>query len=115
MLEFSRPLGSTFGIDPRASWMPVDVGYSPNDAKQPVRAFPVTELLGAVGLQTFRFRQEAPKRYRYFLWDQPLPAMAARAAIAGALVATDGMTYEFTMRERGKFKLFDHSTPVEVP
>ena len=115
LLQQSVPMRSTFGIDPRAAWHSLDVGYSPNDIQQRVLGFPVVELLGAVGLQSFLLKQVDPRsrKYRYLLWQEPLPLPVARAAFSGAVEGLEGMCYEFLIRKRGSFKVFDHSLPVE--
>lgn len=115
LLQQSVPMGSTFGFDPRAGWLSLDVGYSPNDIHQPVERFPVVELLGAIGLQTFRPEptDRRSRGYRYFLWSNPLPGSVARAAFAGALEGLEGCRYAFSVRNSGSFKVFDRSIPIE--
>lgn len=115
LLQQSVPMTSTFGFDLRAGWLSLDVGYSPNDIHQPVERFPVVELLGAIGLQNFRPEptDRWSRRYRYFLWSDPLPASVARAAFAGALEGLEGRHLEFSVRNSGSFKVFDRSIPVE--
>lgn len=115
VLDIPWPMRSTFGIDPRASWMALDVGYSPNETRQPVQGFPFTELLGAVGLQTFSFGQVDRRAYRYTLWERPLPAMIARPTFAGVSLGPGGTPYEFRVRERGSYKVLERSTPLGTP
>lgn len=115
LLQQSVPMGSTFGFDPRAGWLSLDVGYSPNDIRQPVERFPVVELFGAIGLQNFR-PEPTDRRslgYRYFLWSEPLPRAVARAAFADALEGLEGRRYGFSVRNSGSFKVFDRSIPIE--
>ena len=52
---FTNTVGMTgrFGFDPRSSWDTLNTGYSPNDQGEEVDSYPATELLAAIGLQTF--------------------------------------------------------------
>jgi len=54
MLDNPMPLTGRFGVDPRAAWNALDMGFSPNDQKMKVATYPAVELLAAVGLQRCR-------------------------------------------------------------
>jgi len=107
-LLFRSPVGMTsrIGVDPRSSWNALDTGYSPNDQnQQPVDTYPAVELLAAVGLQTFS-PSVVEDTYLCSPWEQPLPAIAARAAVSGILRMSEQRSYGFTVLSRGKFKFF---------
>ena len=54
LLEQRADATSRLGLDPRSSWNTLDTGFSPNDQQLPVDTYAATELLAAVGLETFR-------------------------------------------------------------
>lgn len=112
LLHVARPLTGRFGVDPRAAWNTLDVGFSPNEQQMQVATYPAAELFAAIGLQRFRPVQEGatkPVQFRYSTWSVPLPPCVARAASAGLLTAANVTTYRFRIRQRGSYKGFDHA------
>jgi CRISPR-associated protein Csb3 len=103
VLESRIGLSSRIGLDVRSSWNTLDEGFSPNDQNLPVDTYPLTELLGAVGLQTFRPAQVGGG-YAYTCWSRPVPAVVARAVACGAVPVEGGTRYRFEIGARGKFK-----------
>lgn len=86
----SDPLGKTvpmrgsFNFDARCAWQAIDLGYSPNEHRQSVVGSPVVELLAAWGLEHARPRRTEERRtYCYAVWEDLLPPMLARPALAG--------------------------------
>ena len=115
VLNVARPLTGRFGVDPRAAWNALDVGFSPNSQQMEVATYPATELLAAVGLQRFRPLREGetrPARFRYATWSAPLPSCVAGAASAGLLTAGSTKNYRFLIAERGSYKGFDYAITV---
>lgn len=110
LFDAGRPLTGRFGVDPRAAWNALDVGFSPNEQGMEVLTFPAVELLAAVGIQGFPPLQEENARFRYATWAVPLPACVARPASAGLLPAGDVRTYRFRITSRGSYKGFDYAT-----
>ena len=112
VLESRVGMSSRIGLDTRSSWNTLDQGFSPNDQTLPVDTYPLTELLGAVGLQTFR-----PARvgggYVYTCWSSPMPAVVARAVTSGNVRVEGTNRYRFEIGARGKFKFFTKATPHE--
>jgi CRISPR-associated protein Csb3 len=109
-----QPVGMTsrLGLDPRSSWNTLDTGFSPNDQKLAVDTYPATELLAAIGLETFR-PSPAEDGYVYAIWSNPLPAIVARAAASGNLDIHGITRYCFEVASRGKFKYFTKAALLE--
>jgi CRISPR-associated protein Csb3 len=102
-------MSGRYGFDPRSSWDTLNTGYSPNDQGEEVDSYPATELLAAIGLQTFR--PAAHNGYYQFTpWEQPLPTIAARCAACGSVNPTGTRPYRFAVLSRGKFKNFSKAT-----
>ncbi len=103
---------SRLGLDPRSSWNTLDTGFSPNDQQLPVDTYPATELLAAIGLETFR-PSPADDGYVYAVWSNPLPVIVARAAASGNLDIQGITRYCFEVASRGKFKYFTTASLLE--
>jgi len=114
LFEIARPLTGRFGLDPRAAWRSLDVGFSPNEQGMQVATFPAVELLAAVGLQRFRPVGASEGTFIYATWGIPLPPLLACAAAAGALPAGRVRTYRFEITARGKYKGFSFATYEEM-
>jgi CRISPR-associated protein Csx14 len=112
LFEAGQPLTGRFGVDPRAAWNPLDVGFSPNKQQMEVSTYPAVELLAAIGLQGFRPREAEKGRWRYASWSIPLPPPVARAACAGVVPAGEVYRYRFEIATRGSYKGFDFATPI---
>jgi CRISPR-associated protein Csb3 len=88
--EKQLPLGGSFNFDARRAWTTIDVGFSPDQQKKNgmlsgVDGSPVVEILAAMGLEHARPDEYVPrKKVRYAVWNDALPPMLARAALAGA-------------------------------
>lgn len=107
-----QPLTGRFGIDPRAAWNAIDVGFSPNEQGMEVATFPAVELLAAVGLQRFRPVEDENACLKYSTWSVPLPASVASAAIARLVPGGDMTTYRFRIATRGSYKGLDYAVPA---
>lgn len=103
---------SRLGLDPRSSWNTLDTGFSPNDQQLPVDTYAATELLAAIGLETFR-PSPAHDGYVYAIWSNPLPVIVARAAASGNLNIHGVSRYCFEIASRGKFKYFTKASLLE--
>jgi len=112
LFDASQPLTGRFGVDPRAAWNTLDVGFSPNEQQMEVVTFPVVELVAAIGLQGFRPRQHDDDSFRYATWSEPLPVPIARAACAGCLSAGIVRHFSFRVATRGSYKGFDYASPI---
>lgn len=79
---FARPQSSSFRFDWRRDYIPLDVGFSPNDHGE-VRmvGYPLVELLAAIGLQHARPLRLNKLLYRYGAWGAELPTLFARAML----------------------------------
>jgi len=95
-----------FGIDPRSAWNALDLGYSPNSHNKDAATYPAVEVLGCLGLQTFR----PPAKRRtvgYSLWTEPLPLSVARLAAFRPWPGLPRLEYEFSIDKRGQnYKFF---------
>lgn len=110
------PLSGRFGFDPTASWVALDVGWSPNEQGVEVGTRAAIELLAAIGLQRFR---PAPVpgesfTYRYTAWTVPLPPAVAAPIAAGACPAKGRRVFQFRIAKRGSYKGFDRANPTET-
>jgi hypothetical protein len=107
-------MSGRFGLDPRAAWNALDFGSSPDAQGQKVYTFPATELFAAIGLQGHRPRPLARGRYAYWLWLEPLPLVAARAACGGALPDPATPAFQFEVSKRNKsYSSFTFAHPLE--
>lgn len=104
------PMSGRLGVDPGPAWDALDVGFSPNEQSFDVDTAPVTEVLGAVGLQRFRPARKGRRGLAFAVWSEPLPVIAARAAAACAL---PGRRYGFAVNSRGKYKSFGYAEEME--
>ena len=111
ILEFRIGMTGRIGLDTRSSWNTLDEGFSPNDQTLPVDTYPATELLAAIGLETFR-PTKTPDGYVYGSWMKPLPVVAARAMASGAPKLPNLHRYRFEIGTRGKFKFLTKSSPI---
>lgn len=110
LFQVACPLTRRFGVDPRAAWNALDVGFSPNEQSMKVATFPAVELLAAVGLQGFRPAKINRERFHYATWSIPLPAVVARVASLGILPEQYVQKYRFGIAQRGSYKGFDYAT-----
>lgn len=114
LFNAGRVLTGRFGVDPRAAWNALDVGFSPNTQGMAVETFPAVELLAAVGLQRFRpvqVTQDGKPAFRYTTWSVPLAPSVAGAATAGLLPWAVVKPYRFRIAERGSYKGFGYAIP----
>ena len=112
VLESSIGMKGRIGLDTRSSWNTLDEGFSPNDQNLRVDTYPATELLAAIGLETFR-PGLADGGYIYACWSAPTPTIFARAVACGG-VNIEGITrYRFEIGARGKFKFLTKASQIE--
>lgn len=111
-LESKIGMTGRIGLDTRSSWNTLDEGFSPNDQTLPVDTYPATELLAAIGLETFR---PAPvdDGYIYACWSNPLPLIVARVVASGSVNAQGTTRYRFQIGTRGKFKFLTKASAIE--
>lgn len=101
-----------FGYDPRSAWDTLTTGYSPHTQGQKVATYPLTELLAAIGLQTFP-PLAINSHYRFVPWEKRLPAITARIAASGAINLSNTLPYQFVVLSRGKFKNFSKAQLIK--
>jgi CRISPR-associated protein Csb3 len=108
VLLAATPMTKRFGVDPRSSWISLDIGYSPNDQKTgAIHTRPFTELLAMIGLQTFLPRKRESREFVYHIWHSTLPLLPARLAFAGVTMPVPSRRYRFTVSKSGSFSVFD--------
>lgn len=112
LFDTGQPLTGRFGVDPRAAWNALDVGFSPNEQQMGVSTYPAVELLAALGLQGFRPREDGKGGWRYATWGAPLAPPVARAACAAVLRVGEVCHYRFEIATRGSYKGFGFATPI---
>jgi len=110
LFDWAVPLKGRFGVDPRAAWTALGVGFSPNDQGMKVRSYPAVELLGAVGLQGFRPTKKN-RAFEYGTWTTPLPAPVARAVAGGLIPSIGAGVFGFQLVQRGSYKGFGWALP----
>lgn len=117
LLDWSTPLTSRFGLDPRSAWNALDVGFSPNEHGMPAASYPFVEMLAAIGLQRFRPLKAAPTttplEWGYSTWSKAVPIQIATAVSEGITTAGDARRYVFRISERGSYKGFTFSRTKE--
>ncbi len=73
---------SSFRIDLRGSYVPLDLGFSVNEHSElKVMGYPLVELLGSIGLQNARPMMIDKLHYRYGVLGATLPVHLARATL----------------------------------
>lgn len=105
VMNRTRPLTGRFGFDPRSSWTPLDVGFSPNAQGVSVETSPLVELLAAFGLQRFRPSKLSNDTLGYVAWREPSTPPIAMLRAAGR-IPTSGRMFEFEIESRAKYKAF---------
>lgn len=94
------PMSSSFRLDWRRDYVPVDTGFSLNAHSQVVSVgYPLVELLGVIGLSHARPRRLSPRdklRYDYFVSSARLPASLQRYVLGQPDPLFD--TRHFSMR-----------------
>jgi CRISPR-associated protein Csx14 len=83
----SAPQSSSFRFDWRRDYVPLDVGFSPNEhGNISMVGYPFVELLAAIGMQNARPARIDPRNklaYRYGVSGAMLPTVLMRAALGG--------------------------------
>jgi len=82
---FASPQSSSFRLDWRRDYIPIDAGFSPNKHGNVwMVGYPMVELLAALGLTHARPRRDERLSYRYAaVGGSPLAPMFLRAALGG--------------------------------
>lgn len=113
---FYRPAltRSKLGIDPRSAWNALDFGFSPDKHNRDTATYPIVEVLGALGLQTFRPVAARRGSIAYHLWCVPLPLNVARLAAIAPWPGLPLFRYEFSIGKRGQsYKFFTFASLAE--
>lgn len=106
---FDAPSMTTarFNLDPRSAWLPIDLGFSPNEQRvKSSVTYPAAELLAAVGLQGFRPAGSRRTGFRYAVWLAPLPRVVCRLACLEPWAGLPAAVYRFRIEARGQQKCF---------
>jgi CRISPR-associated protein Csb3 len=87
--SLQAPMTSSFRFDWRRDYIPLDVGFSPNNHGAALRmvGYPFVELLAAIGLQYARPARVTPRdklAYRYAVSSESLPTSFVRAVLGGS-------------------------------
>lgn len=86
--SFAAPQSSSFRLDWRRDYIPIDSGFSPNvQGKVEMIGYPLVELLAVIGLEharPFRPNSRDKLRYEYAVPILPSPLTLLRAAVGGA-------------------------------
>ncbi len=95
--------GTPTGLDPRSAVSKENLGFSYDSQGLKPVLYPFADLLAMVGLQGARPGRTGSLTYSYSycLWEEPLPAMIARAALVGALPALASSRWVYKVESRG--------------
>ncbi len=102
------PLKGTFNFDPRSAWSGLDAGYSPNQHGHLVAASPLVELLAAWGLQFTRPARQKNRHFCYWVWQESLPPVLARAVFGTGRIP-DARMFLFPLSKSGKNSVFNYA------
>jgi CRISPR-associated protein Csx14 len=95
---------SPFYFDSRRESTCLDLGFSPDEQKMSVEAFPAVESLALVGLQRFRPLMDdatSPRSFVYTAWTESLPITVAATAVSGIVKVRSCGRFRFTKPSRG--------------
>jgi len=112
LFDYSVPLTGRYGLDPRAAWNALEVGFSPKEQGMSVDTYPAVEMLGAIGLQRFRPVQDDGDYFNYAIWQVPLVPSTAAFTCATLLPANLVQRWRFSIADRGSYKGFDYAIPI---
>lgn len=103
--DLAAPQSSSFRLDWRRDYVPIDAGFSLNaHTSMTSRGFPLVELLGALGLEQARPEKVDPLHYRYAVIGRAraseqvhLPLPFVRAALGAAPLPFPTRTFAATL------------------
>lgn len=102
--DASGRLSNGFRLDMRRDYVPIDVGFSPNNhSSMEIVGFPLVELLAAIGLQHARPARVSRLEYRYAVWSHLLPPLMARPALGGGLDTFPLRRFSMKLGQPNKF------------
>jgi len=115
LLGLPVKIQGSYGFDSLLGRDAFDIGFSLNEhndlKKLPTR--PAVELLGAIGLQSFRpALNERERTVTYATWTARLLPNVARAVASGMIPDLASTVYRCQFVSRGTFKGLDFATPV---
>jgi len=109
VFDADQQLSGRFGVDPRAAWNALDIGFSPNTQSMKVASFPIVEMLAAAGLQRFRPVLQEELCLSYSTWGIPLPVLVAPIASRRMVLKESSRQYRFEITKRGSYKGFGYA------
>ena len=100
---YSTPMTSSFRLDWRRDYIPLDAGFSPNQhGDVTMVGYPFTELFGAIGLRYARPKKIDKLHYRYGTWGEPLPNALARPVLGAVDIGVPIRNFEMILGWPGK-------------
>jgi CRISPR-associated protein Csx14 len=94
----SKPMTSSFRLDWRRDYIPLDAGFSPNVTGVKMVGYPLTELLAALGLQNARPARLRDKlSYRYGVSSARLPVTFTRGILGAAEIGFPMRTFHMSL------------------
>jgi CRISPR-associated protein Csb3 len=99
----AAPQSSSFRLDWRRDYIPLEVGFSPNaHGDIAMLGYPIVELLGVVGLTHARPRRFSKLDYGYSVLKRPsedrlIPPSILRAALGRSVVAFERRNFRFEL------------------
>jgi CRISPR-associated protein Csx14 len=103
-LNFQRPQSSSFRLDWRSSYIPMDIGWSLNNHQKAKNGgYPLVDVLAAIGLSNARPRLVKKLLYRYgVLQGAGHRPLFLRAALGGELAGFSRREFEIELGWPGK-------------
>jgi hypothetical protein len=95
---------SPFYFDARREGTSLDLGFSTDEQKMSVEAYPAVEWLALVGLQRFRPYIDdttQPRSFVYTAWTEFLPVAVAAVMVSGIVPVCSCGSFRFTKPSRG--------------
>lgn len=100
----SALLSNGFRLEMRRDYVPIDVGFSPNNhGSMEIVGFPLVELLAAIGLECARPIRVRRLAYQYAVWGKILPPLLARPALSGHLSGFPARHFSMKLGQPNKF------------
>jgi CRISPR-associated protein Csb3 len=98
------PQSSSFRFDWRRDYVPMDVGFSPNNHGTSIKmvGYPLVEMFAAIGLQHARPHRIDKLNYRYAVAHAALPTTLVRAVLGGHSLNFPSRTFRMRLGWPGK-------------
>ena len=101
------------GFDTMTSWNALDTGFSINEQKMSIQAYPLIEFFAYIGVQTYAWEKKKEyDSFYYRTWSTPIPITIAKAVAAGALKFSNNRCFKAFMKKSGQKKVLKRADRV---